>query len=143
MVHGRDNNPLKYKLPPQEIIEYLFSLHAGVGFLPPDRAIRESVAELRIHEGAMVAATRAAVEGTLRDFEPSRLKKVPLAKVKSGPFQFFDNAKLWEAYEQHYEKESQHMADWLENLISRHFMPAYAKETERLKTIIVQPGSLS
>lgn len=133
MLSGRDNNPLKAKLSASDLVQYLFAAHVGGGYMPAERAVRESVADLRVHEHATIAASRAAVEGALRDFEPGRLRK-QLAKGKAGMFQVLDNAKLWESYQQHYEKQAQHMADWLEAVFARHFMPTYARETERLKT---------
>jgi predicted component of type VI protein secretion system len=133
MLSGRDNNPLKLKLSPAELVQYLFAAPAGAGaYMPADRAVRESIAELRVHEHATIAAARAAVEGALRDFEPGRMRK-KLLKGKSGLFQMMDNARLWDAYEADYEKQSQHMADWLETLFDRHFMPTYSRETERMK----------
>ena len=132
MLSGRDNNPLKLQLSAAELVEYLFTAQASAGYMPAERAVRESIAELGIHEHATIAAARAAVEGALRDFEPARLQKL-LLKGKSGMFQMLDNAKLWDAYQQHYEKQSQHMADWLELMFNRHFMPTYSRETERLK----------
>ena len=133
MLSGRDNNPLKLELSAHELVQYLFAAQVMGGYMPAERAVRESVSELVVHEVATIAATRAAVEGALRDFEPARLKK-KLMGGKSGMFQMLDNAKIWEAYQQHYEKQSQHMADWLETMFSRHFMPAYSRETERLKS---------
>ena len=132
MLSGRDNNPLKLQLSAAELVEYLFTAQASAGYMPAERAVRESIAELGIHEHATIAAARAAVEGALRDFEPARLRKL-LMKGKSGMFQLLDNAKLWDAYQQHYEKQSQQMADWLELMFNRHFMPTYSRETERLK----------
>ena len=132
MLSGRDNNPLKAKLSAAQLVQYLFAAQAGGGYMPAERAVRESIAELRVHEHATIAASRAAVEGALRDFEPGRLRK-QLTKGKSGMFQVLDNARLWDAYQQHYEKQALHMADWLEAVFARHFMPTYARETERLK----------
>lgn len=132
MLSGRDNNPLKLQLSAAELVEFLFTAQASAGYMPAERAVRESIAELGIHEHATIAAARAAVEGALRDFEPARLRKL-LMKGKSGMFQLLDNAKLWDAYQQHYEKQSQQMADWLELMFNRHFMPTYSRETERLK----------
>lgn len=133
MMSGRDNNPLKLNLSAADLVQYLFASQAAGGYMPAERAVKESIAELGIHEHATISATRSAVEGALRDFEPGRIRK-QLMKGKPGMFQVLDNAKLWEAYQQHYEKQSQHMADWLESIFNRHFMPAYAKETERLKS---------
>ena len=133
MLSGRDNNPLKAKLSAADLVQYLFAAQVAGGYMPAERAVRESISELRVHEHATIAASRAAVEGALRDFEPGRLRK-QLTKGKSGMFQVLDNARLWDAYQQHYEKQSLQMADWLEAVFARHFMPTYARETERLKS---------
>lgn len=132
LLSGRDNNPLKAGLSATDLVQYLFAPPMGAAYLPADRAVRESIAELRVHEHATVAASRAAVEGALRDFEPGRLRK-QFAPAKSGMFQVLDNARLWEAYQAHYEKQALHMADWLEAVFARHFMPTYSRETDRLK----------
>lgn len=132
MLSGRDNNPLKAGLSAADLVKYLFAAPAGGGYMPAERAVRESIEELRIHEHATIAASRAAVEGALREFEPGRLRK-QLAPGKSGMFQLLDNARLWEAYQLYHEKQALHMADWLEAMFGRHFMPTYARETERLK----------
>lgn len=132
MLSGRDNNPLKAKLSAAELVQYMFATQKSGAYMPAERAIRESIAELRVHEHATIAASRAAVQGALRDFEPGRLRK-QLAKGKAGMFQVLDNARLWEAYEKHYEVKAQQMADWLEAMFARHFMPTYMRESERLK----------
>ncbi len=134
MLTGRDNNPLKARLSATDLVQYLFAAPIGAAYLPADRAVREGIAELCIHEHATIAASRAAVEGALRDFEPGRLRK-QLVPGKSGMFQMLDNARLWEAYQLHYEKQALHMADWLEAVFARHFMPTYVRETERLKQV--------
>ena len=134
MLSGRDNNPMKLKLSAHELVQYLFATQVMGGYMPAERAVRESVSELCVHEVATITAARAAVEGALRDFEPERLKK-KLLRGKSGFFKVLDNASIWEAYEQHYDKQSQQMADWMESMFSRHFMPAYSRETERLKSL--------
>ena len=132
LLSGRDNNPLKAGLSANDLVQYLFAPPMGAAYLPADRAVRESIAELRVHEHATIAASRAAVEGALRDFEPGRLRK-QLAPARPGMFQVLDNARLWEAYQAHYENQALHMADWLEAVFARHFMPTYGRETERLK----------
>lgn len=133
MMNGKDNNPLKVKLSADDLVQYLFASQVPGGYMPAERALRESISDLRVHEHATIAASRAAVEGALRAFEPGRLRK-QLVKGKSGPFQMLDNARLWEAYQQHYERQSLHMADWLEKMFNNHFTPIYSRETERLKS---------
>lgn len=132
MLSGRDNNPLKSGLSAPELIQYLFAAQVVGGYLPAERAVRDSINDLLIHEHATIAAARAAVEGTLREFDPVRLRK-QLVPGKSSWFQVLDSARLWDAFEQHHQKQSAQMADWLEAIFARHFMPAYSRETERLK----------
>ena len=132
MLSGHDNNPLKAGLAAPELVQYLFAMHPVGGYLPAGRAVRESINDLLIHQHATLAATRAAVEGTLRDFDPARLRQQRL-KGTSSVFRVLDSARLWDAYELQHQSQSAQMADWLETLFARHFMPAYGRETERLK----------
>ena len=132
MLGRRDNNPLKAKLSGNELTQYLFSPYSNSGYMPAGRAIRESISELRIHEHATIAAVRAAVEGAIRDFEPGVLK-LKLKPGKPGLFKILDDAKLWSAYETHYDRQTQHLADWLETVFTRHFMPTYTRETKNLQ----------
>lgn len=139
MLASRDNNPLKTGIDIESALQYLLIAQAGMpGFKPADAALRESVDELRVHELATVAASRAAVEGALREFDPETLRK-HLAPGKSRLPQFFDSSRMWEAYVERYEKQGGQMADWLEKIFSRHFVPAYSRESERLKMTMTTP----
>ena len=130
---GQDNNPLKAGLSANEMIQYLFAAPIGGGYMPAERAVRESVSELLVHEGATIAALRAALEGTIRDFDPAKLKALLLKGAKSSVLQLLDHARLWDGYQAHYEKKAQHMADWLEEVIDRYFVGAYEESTENAK----------
>ena len=141
MLHSRNNNPLKGGMSIEELLQYLLFTGSGAGgFMSTEQALKESVDELRTHDVATVTATRAAVEGALREFDPEKLKVV-LSKGKKGGTlmpQFLDRSRLWESYEAHYGNRQEHMADWLEQMFNRHFMPAYSKETERLNRLAKQ-----
>jgi type VI secretion system FHA domain protein len=133
MLASRDNNPLKTGIDLASALQYLLIAQNGMpGFKPADAALREAVDELRVHELATVAASRAAVEAALREFDPETLRK-QLSPGKSRLPQFFDSSRMWEAYVERYEKQGAQMADWLEKIFSRHFVPAYSRESERLK----------
>jgi FHA domain-containing protein len=131
-LHSRDNNPLKAGMSSEDLLQYLLFNGTGAGgFLPAVDAIKASVNELRSHDLATIAATRAAVEGVIAEFHPEKLK-AKLGKGKTRLPQFLDRGRLWESYEEYYGKRSEHMADWLEQVFNRHFMPTYSKETSRL-----------
>ena len=133
MLGSQDNNPLKSGMAQEEILQYLLFNPTGVGgYMKVDMALDEAINDLRAHEFASIAAVRAAVEGTVRDFEPVKMRAT-LTKGKSKLPQFLDNARLWEMYTAHYETRAIHMADWLEQLFNRYFMPVYSRESERLR----------
>jgi len=136
LLSNRDNNPLKLGLSPIELANYLFREHANAGYMPADRALRESLADLRVHEHASFAAARAAVEGALREFEPELLRRQLAGGRRAWPGAV-EGARTWAAYVRWYDQQSQQMADWLEGVFQRHFMTTYQRESEILKA---EPG---
>jgi type VI secretion system FHA domain protein len=133
MLGAQENNPLKSGMPLEELLHYLLFMPQGAaGYMPVNRALDESITDLRAHEFASLAAVRAAVEGSIREFDPARLRTT-LLKGKRSIATALDNARLWDLYSAHYEQKGLHMADWLEQVFNRHFMPAYTREAERLR----------
>lgn len=144
MLGAQENNPLKSAMPIDELLHYmLFMSQGAAGYMPMQKALEESIDDLRAHEFASLAAVRAVVEGSIREFEPSKLRTT-LLKGKRSLAGMLDNARLWELYAAHYERRGEHMADWLEQVFSRHFMPAYSRESERLRreAQAQRPGAL-
>lgn len=137
MLGAQENNPLKTGMEPGELLHYLLFMPAGAaGYMPVKAALEEAIGDLRGHEFASVAAVRAAVEGSIREFDPQKLRTALLKGRKS--IALVDNARLWDLYSTFYEKKREHMADWLEQMFNRHFMPTYSRETERLRRERVQ-----
>jgi type VI secretion system FHA domain protein len=133
MLGAQENNPLKSGMPIDELLHYVLFMTQGVaGYMPVQRALEESIDDLRAHEFASLAAVRAVVEGSIREFDPAKLR-TSLLKGKRSIAGMLDNARLWDLYTTHYEHRGEHMADWLEQVFSRHFMPAYTREAERLR----------
>ncbi len=129
MLAREDNNPLKADLPDEIRLTYLLGgRNASVGFVKPERALGELLAELRAHDVAIAVAVRAAVEGTLREHSPTALKK-----SLGGGGRLFEGARMWEAYVKHHETQGADMAQWLERLLGKYFTGAYLRESQRLK----------
>ena len=130
MIGALDHNPLKTDWPEQTQLQYLFGGRvASVGFVSPDRAIRELVNELRAHELAFGVATRATVEGTVREFAPSALK----ARSQIGGSKLFEGARAWEAYCRNYGEQEQAFPAWVQRLLDTYFADAYLRESLRVK----------
>jgi type VI secretion system protein len=130
---AQDDNPLKGRMPLDELLHYLLFMAQGVaGYLPAQRAIEDTVDELRAHEFASMAAARALAEGALREFEPTKLRST-LLQGRRSLAGVLDNARLWDLYTANYAKKGEHMPEWLEQVFNRHFMPAYLRETDRVR----------
>jgi len=130
MLASSGANPLKEELPAQSHLQYLLGGRAAsAGFVRPERALDELLAELLAHDQAMGVAARAVVDGTLREFAPSALK----TQLLGGGSRLFEGTRLWDAYVKHHDEQGADMTRWLERLFGKYFTAAYMRETARLK----------
>jgi predicted component of type VI protein secretion system len=127
----QENNPFKTADWPDEIfLRYLFGGRAAsVGFMGPERAVREVVGDLVAHEAATAAAARAAVEGVLREFDPDALK----SRLLGGGAKLFESARAWEAYSRDYATQREAWDTWVQRLLDKYFAEAYVRESVRVK----------
>jgi len=130
MVVTRENNPLKTDWSLDTKLEFLLAGRAtAANFMPPEQALADLVAELRIHDMAVTAASRAVLEGALREFDPAKLE----TRVSEDNAGLLSKLRPWDAYSKYYASESARMAQWVERLFNRYFTPAYTRETTRIK----------
>ncbi|MEO5671258.1 MAG: type VI secretion system-associated FHA domain protein [Ramlibacter sp.] len=123
-------NPLKTDWPEETKLRYLFGGRAsGVGFMSPERAVRELLTELVAHQLASGTAVRAALASTLREFDPAELK----TKLLGEGTRFLEGNKAWNAYVKYYEAQGVDSDAWVQRLLDRYFTDAYAKEAMRIK----------
>jgi predicted component of type VI protein secretion system len=138
MLAPPDNNPLKADWPKESKLRYLFAGRAaGGGFLNPERALRELLAELIAHNGASAAAACSALESTLGEFAPDALK----SRLLGGGAKLFESARAWDAYSKYYEEEGRDMARWTQRLLDRYFAEAYVRESLRIRRETPAPGA--
>lgn len=130
MVAARDNNPLKSDWPLETKLQYLFGGRAATaGFVAPERALRELLADLLVHDLAVGAAARAAVEGTLGEFAPDELKE----RLLGGGTRLFEAARAWEAYGRYYAQQGEQMPEWVQRMLGKYFTSAYLRESQRIR----------
>lgn len=72
-IGAERNNPLKSAVRPDEATSALLT-HKGPGYLDPDAALSEAIADLKNHEVAMLAGLRAAVNDVMARFDPAHLE---------------------------------------------------------------------
>jgi len=130
MVAVKDNNPLKTDWPQETKLRYLFGgRSSGVGFVNPERAVRELLVELIVHNNASGAASRAALESTLKEFAPHALKD----RLLGGGAKLFEGTRTWDAYVKYYETQARDMPRWAQRLLDKYFTEAYLRESLRIR----------
>lgn len=130
LVAATGQNPLKTDWPQQTKLRYMFGGRAaGAGFVNPERALRELLAELVAHHGASGAAARAALEATVKEFAPASLK----SRLLGGGARLFEGTRAWNAYCKDYEKQGQDMHQWSQRLLDRYYADAYLREILRIR----------
>ena len=130
MIATKDNNPLKTDWPGETKLRYLFGGRiAAAGYVPAERAMRELLVDLVAHNAASAAAARAALEGTLKEFEPAALR----AKLLGEGTKLFEGTRAWDAFCKMFQEQGADMPKWVQRQFDRHFTEAYLRESLRIR----------
>lgn len=133
MVAARDNNPLKRMSDPLEAMDFLLDPGERTdGLLDPVHAVRDACVELRMHELALMAGMRAAVQGALGRFDPSLIERA-FENSRKGFSLGSRKAKLWELFVVQQEQLSRDARDDFNKAFGRDFMGAYEGELRGVK----------
>jgi FHA domain-containing protein len=133
MVAARDNNPLKRMSDPQEAMDFLLDPGERTdGLLDPVHAVRDACVELRMHELALMAGMRAAVQGALGRFDPSLIERA-FEKSRKGFSLGSRKAKLWELFVVQHDQLTRDAQDEFNKVFGRDFMGAYQDQLRRVK----------
>jgi predicted component of type VI protein secretion system len=133
MVAARDNNPLKRMSDPHEAMDFLLDPGERTdGLLDPVHAVRDACVELRMHELALIAGMRAAVQGALGRFDPNLIERA-FEKSRKGFSLGSRKAKLWELFVMQQDQLSRDTQDDFSKVFGRDFMGAYEAELRRVK----------
>ena len=128
-----ENNPYKTNMSLDSLLQQLiWGNSKQSGLMPVDPAVREATHDLKAHNLAIIAASRACVEGTIGEFSPDQLKRHLETTRAAKVVAFMEYGQLWRSYQDYYKEKSTHMADWLEAMFEKHFVVAYSRETHRL-----------
>ena len=129
----RDNNPLKRMSDPQQAMDFLFDAGERTeGLLDPVQAVADACQELRMHQVALLAGMRAAVQGAVGRLEPGAIERA----FDSGPKGFSlagRRARLWELFVAHQEKISREAREEFHKVFGADFLAAYQAELKSAK----------
>ncbi|WP_018609147.1 type VI secretion system-associated FHA domain protein TagH [Uliginosibacterium gangwonense] len=133
VVVSRNNNPLKLCPDANFALSQMFAPQAPERFMGPVESMQDAYDDIKAHQLGVVAGMHAALDGLLARFQPQALENNLSAKS------LFDSvmpanrkAKLWDAYEQHFEQISSEAEEDFHALFGEEFLRAYEEQVERL-----------
>jgi FHA domain-containing protein len=125
MLQTRENNPLKFSPDADAALRLLLG-PAQRGFIAPLDAVNDAFDDLRMHELAVLAGMRAALDAVLSRFDPDALEQqLATSSMWDGLVPAARKARLWERYQQQYAQMLRDIDDDFESLFGRAFLTAY------------------
>ncbi|MFP5393061.1 MAG: type VI secretion system-associated FHA domain protein TagH [Gammaproteobacteria bacterium] len=129
----RNNNPLKFFPDSQTVLAQMLRKKMP-GFMEPQEAIEDARRDLRAHQMAVVAGTRASVGSMLRRLHPERIE------AGLGEPSLLDKllasrraAAAWTRYQRKYQNTHRDVADDSKGVFGTTFREAYENEVQRLE----------
>ncbi len=127
-IQPGENNPLKFSASIDEAVLKLLDPHTS-RYLGPIEAIRESFADVRAHQTALVGATQAAVDELMTRIEPGELQERFDRGLKRGPLLGATNKmKYWDLYTEFYQVLNQRGDQGLPTLFAEELARTYAEK---------------
>jgi type VI secretion system protein len=127
-IQPGENNPLKFSASVDEAVLKLLDPHS-TRYLGPIEAIRESFADIRTHQTALVGAIQAAVDELMNRIEPGELQERFDRGLKRGPLLGATNKmKYWDLYSEFYQVLNQRSEQGLPTLFSEELARTYAEK---------------
>ncbi|HEY7641790.1 MAG TPA: type VI secretion system-associated FHA domain protein TagH [Steroidobacteraceae bacterium] len=127
-IQPGENNPLKFSASVDEAVLKLLDPHS-TRYLGPIEAIRESFADIRTHQTALVGAIQAAVDELMNRIEPGELQERFDRGLKRGPLLGATNKmKYWDLYAEFYQVLNQRSEQGLPTLFSEELARTYAEK---------------
>jgi len=136
MIASRENNPLKHADTARDAIAYLVDRrqHGNKLFMPPVKAVEDTIWDICAHEMAVMAGTRAALLAALKMFSPEVIEG--LIK-KSGALEnvlpALYKSRLWERFLGMYAELQTEAEDHFDRLLNQEFSKAYTEQSKKLK----------
>ena len=131
MIRARGNNPLKFSADDDDAM--LALLGAGRrNEIGPAEAVADALEDVRLHELATIAAMQSAVRSLLAQIDPGLISRQTGAGLALIPA--LRKARAWDAFESHYARIVQALADDFDSVFGKAFARAYEKAHKELSS---------
>lgn len=132
-IKTAENNPLKFAVNAEDAVNSLLG-RRNPAYLGPVEAFEDAFDDIRFHQMAMLAGTRAAFEHALKRFDPERLQEMFDKRVKRGGLlQMSTKSRYWELYAAEFSELTADPDDAFKRLFGEVFASAYEQQLEELK----------
>jgi type VI secretion system FHA domain protein len=122
-IRSRGNNPLKFSANDDDALAALMGTGRRTEMAAVD-AVAEALNDIRVHELASMAAMQSAVRALLKELDPEKLRRLAgEGGINIVPAQ--RKARAWDAFEAHYTRLSQALADDFDSVFGKAFARAY------------------
>jgi type VI secretion system protein len=132
-IQPGENNPLKFSAGVDEAMLKLLDPHSS-RYLGPIESIRESFADIRLHQTALMGAVQAAIDEVMNRIEPGELQERFDRGLKRGPLLGATNKmKYWDLYAEFYQVLNQRSEQGLPTLFAEELARTYAEKQAKKK----------
>ena len=132
MIQPVENNPLKFALTERDALRYLFGEHSGA-YMSGSKAVTEAFNDVANHQMALLAGMRSAYEKMLAKFSPAALED-RFGEGASKGLLGSKKARLWDAYEEYFDKLQQDPETSFNRLFGEEFASAYETQVDDIKS---------
>jgi type VI secretion system FHA domain protein len=136
MIASRENNPLKHADTARDAIAYLVDLrqHGNKLFMPPNKAVEDTIWDICAHEMAVMAGTRAALLAALKMFSPEVIEgRIKKTGALENVLPALHKSRLWERFLGMYAELQHEAEDHFDRLLNQEFSKAYSEQSKKLK----------
>lgn len=136
MIASRENNPLKHADTARDAIAYLVDLrqHGNKLFMPPAKAVEDTIWDICAHEMAVMAGTRAALLAALKMFSPEVIEgRIKKTGALENVLPALHKSRLWERFLGMYAELQHEAEDHFDRLLNQEFSKAYSEQAKKLK----------
>ena len=136
MIASRENNPLKHADTARDAIAYLVDLrqHGNKLFMPPGKAVEDTIWDICAHEMAVMAGTRAALLAALKMFSPDVIEgRIKKTGALENVLPALHKSRLWERFLGMYAELQHEAEDHFDRLLNQEFSKAYSEQSKKLK----------
>lgn len=136
MIASRENNPLKHADTPRDAITYLVDLrqHGNKLFMPPVKAVEDTIWDICAHEMAVMAGTREALLAALKMFSPEAIEgRIKKTGALENVLPALHKSRLWERFLGMHAELQQAAKEDFDRLLNQEFAKAYSEQSKKLK----------